>query len=184
MTNLNDKVILLRALEPADAELLYEWENAPDLWQFGDRRAPLSLTQLRDYVANYDADPLRAGQLRLMVSLVATGETVGAVDIFDVDVLNGRASVGILIAAGQRGRGYATRALKLLARYCRDSLSLHQLWCTIAAGNHASRGLFTKSGYKVCGHLRSWLRTADSYEDAYILQKFLVKAPASEQLPF
>lgn len=36
----NDRV-RLRALEPEDLELLYRWENDPELWEVGNTLAPL-----------------------------------------------------------------------------------------------------------------------------------------------
>ena len=184
MTNLNDGTIYLRALEPDDAAILYEWENDPSVWQYGDRRAPLSMTQLRDYALNYDADPIRAGQLRLVVALCATDEAVGCIDLYEIDATNARAGVGVLTEKGRRGKGYALRALQLLCRYARVTLSLHQLWCNVSEENTASRGLFKKCGFETCGRLRSWLRRGDRYADAYFMQRMLVREEASERLPF
>ena len=54
----------LRALEPEDAAIMLQWENDRDGWQYSDTVAPLSGHQVREYIANYDADPFSAGQLR------------------------------------------------------------------------------------------------------------------------
>ena len=59
----------LRALEPGDVDTLYLWENSPDMWEYGFFIAPYSRHQLWEYVRDYDADPLRSGQLRLMIDV-------------------------------------------------------------------------------------------------------------------
>ena len=164
---------MLRALEPQDALLLYEWENDPHIWAQGCTLAPYSLKQLRDYTENYDGDIYSARQLRLMIVADDTGETVGTVDLYDFDPVNSRCGVGILVAPPYRRKGYALKALEDVAEYCRTRLSLHQLWCVAGADNEASRSLFTRAGYKASGCLQSWLRTADRYTDAYIYQFIL-----------
>lgn len=170
---LTDGTITLRALEPIDVDTLYRWENDPRLWNVGVTLAPYSRKQLWDYVDNYDGDIFAAKQLRLMVELNESRETIGTLDLCDFDAANSRCAVGILIASPFQHQGYGLRTLELAARYCREVYSLHQLYCTIAADNKASRGLFVKAGYTISGRLRSWLRTAGSYTDAYIYQKFL-----------
>lgn len=164
---------MLRALEPTDAYLLYEWENDPGVWTLGCTLAPYSLRQLQDYISTYDGDIYSARQLRLMIVADDSGLPVGTVDLYDFDAPNSRCGVGILVAPPYRRKGYALRALDEVAEYCRTRLSLHQLWAVAAADNEASRRLFSRAGFTPSGRLRSWLRTAGRYTDAYILQRML-----------
>lgn len=170
---LTDGTISLRALEPIDVDTLYRWENDPELWSVGITLAPYSRKQLWDYINNYDADIYAAKQLRLMISLISTNETIGTIDLYEFDAANSRCAVGILIAAAFQHCGYGHKALELTAAYCRKAYSLHQLYCTIGADNLPSRNLFEKAGYKISGRLKSWLKTGGSYSDAYLYQKFL-----------
>ena len=166
--------VILRALEPEDVAPLYEWENLDESFLTGDKAAPYSLQQLTDYVLNYDADIFSARQLRLMITDAETRESVGCVDLYDFDPVNSRAGVGIIIAPGLRKHGYGASALASLASYCRDVLSIHQLYAIVGADNHPSRTLFESCGYKISGRLRSWLRRAGKYSDAYFYQLLLV----------
>lgn len=176
---LSDGIISLRALEPIDVDTLYHWENDPGLWSAGVTLAPYSRKQLWDYVNNYDGDIFSAKQLRLMIDLHPACDnpdsrvTIGTLDLFDFDAANSRCGVGILIAAPYQRQGYGLRALELASRYCRGVYSLHQLHSIVSADNVASRGLFEKAGYSISGRLRSWLRNANRYTDAYFYQKFL-----------
>ncbi len=171
---ISDSIIQLRALEPSDVDVLYIWENDSRYWPTGNTRAPLSRFQLSEYVNNYDSNPYSAGQLRLMIADVETGEPMGAVDIYDFDSMSGRAGVGVFVAERYRGKGVASRALRLLGRYCREMLTMHQLWSIVAVTNIASRRLFEQSGYKISGCLKSWIRQPGGvYTDAYIMQRML-----------
>lgn len=169
---MSERPITLRALEPIDVDTLYRWENDPAVWDVGCTLAPYSRKQLWDYVDSYDGDIFSARQLRLMIAL-PTGETIGTADLYDFDPANSRCAVGILIAPEHRHKGYALLALDMLADHCRRLYSLHQLYCITGADNIASRSLFEKAGYTISGRLRSWLRSANTYTDAYIYQKML-----------
>lgn len=170
-------MIKLRALEPIDVDTLYRWENDPAVWDAGSTLAPYSRKQLWDYIDSYDGDIYSAKQLRLMITVPISdsdkNETVGTVDLYDFDATNSRCAVGILISPQYRRKGYALAALDAIAQYCKTRLSLHQLYCIAGAANHPSRALFEKAGYGISGRLRSWLRSADTYTDAYIYQKML-----------
>lgn len=168
--NITGSIVALRALEPSDVDRLYLWENDPEVWQFGDRRAPLSRHQLWEYATTYDADPIRAGQIRFMITLSATGEVVGAIDLFDIEATSGRGQVGILVGKDYRGRGYGASALGMLCSYAATQLGLHQLWSITSAMNAAARATFERCGFKISGRLRSWQKTGARYEDAYIYQ--------------
>ena len=163
--------VRLRALEPTDVDLLYRWENDPGVWPYGCTLAPYSRKQLWEYIDTYVADPFATRQLRLMITLGTTGEAVGTVDLYDVDAANSRAGVGIFITPEYRHSGLATMALLRLVEYCRDRLSLHQLYAVIAVDNQPSRRLFEACGFAPSGRLKSWLKTASSYRDAYLYQQ-------------
>ena len=131
----------------------------------------MSRQMLSEYVANYSADPFAQGQLRLIID--AGGETAGMVDLYDVDAINRRAGVGIVVEASMRRRGISREALERLADYCASALGLHQLYAVVAADNEASRALFAACGYRTAGCLRSWVRVGRRYVDAYIYQLML-----------
>lgn len=163
--------IYLRALEPEDVDRIYLWENTPGMWRHGFAAAPLSRHQIWQYVQNYDADPFSAGQLRLMIS--DGMDAVGAVDLYEVDVRNRRAMVGIMVAPGKRRCGVARAALRALERYCFEVLGLEQLAATVECGNEPSRRLFSAAGYDETATLPRWFRVGAESSDAVIYRKFL-----------
>ncbi len=171
---LNDGLIELRAVEPADVDILFLWENDEESWHYGSNRAPLSRHQLWNYATGYDADPVKAGEVRFVITDAITGEAVGCVDLTDIDVLNSRAQCGIYIGKAYRGMGFGSNALRSICEYAGATLSLHQLWAVIGRENICSTAIFEKCGFKSCGCLRSWIKKRTSFEDALIYQKLLV----------
>lgn len=190
--------VRLRALEPEDVDRLYIWENDRDMWPFGRTRAPLSRHQLWEYATNYDANPFAAGQLRLIIEHATAPDNAipqssqssqytqssqnsqsslipcGIIDLYDIDPVNSRAMVGIMVAPRWRSRGIATRALELVGEYCRDILGLATIASEVASDNLPSIRLFgEKAAYRQVGERPSWYRRGDSFVSALLFQKQL-----------
>ncbi len=166
--------IKLRALEPEDVELLYRWENDPEIWGVSDTLLPFSRQTLRRFIEEQAYDIYRTRQTRFIVETAGepSRRPVGAIDLFDFDPYHLRAGVGILIYGREdRGKGYAADAVELLAEYGFRVLGLHQLHCNIPADNAASIALFEKCGFRLCGTKREWLRTETGWRDELIYQR-------------
>ena len=163
--------IKLRALEPEDLELLYEWENNNAYWMISNTMTPFSKFTLKRFLKHSHKNIYETGQLRLMIELIDEKITIGTIDLFDFDPFHKRAGIGILIAdEAQRRKGYASMALKCVIDYCFTTLQLHQLYCNILANNCESMDLFQKLGFVRIGVKKEWVKTADGYLDEHMFQ--------------
>ena len=142
--NLEGRTTRLRALEPGDIELMYAWENDTQIWGVSGTLAPFSRHTLERFIEGQQFDIFQTRQQRLIIE-TPEGLPVGALDLFDLDPVNLRAGVGILI----------------------------QLWCSVEAGNAASLALFRHAGFSETGIRKEWLRLADGFHDEVFLQKIL-----------
>lgn len=171
--NICNDILMLRALEPTDLDVLYRWENDVDLWHTSATITPFSRKQLWDYIENYDGDIFRSRQLRLMIEDVTSKNVIGTIDLYDFDPVNSRANVGILIDKAYQGLGYGAKALSLLEDYCREFIQLHQLVVIIAINNEKSINLFSSLNYLQTGILLDWLNVNGDFCDAHIYQKII-----------
>jgi diamine N-acetyltransferase len=172
---MEDTTISIRALEPTDIDLLYDWENDPEVWHLGNTIAPFSRFVLEQYLVNSHEDIFSTKQLRLMIEYndgENTAEAVGSIDLFEFEPLHRRVGIGILIAREHRRKGYAKQALKLMLDYCYNTLNIHQVFCNIEADNHESIRLFTKLGFVECGHKKQWLWRNHVWVDEIMYQHF------------
>lgn len=176
MALLQDEHVRLRALELEDLPFLYRWENDTDLWALGATVAPYSRHALTEYLAEARRDIYETRQLRLIIetpppSPSALPQTIGLVDLFDLDVHNRRAAVGILLVPDHRGKGLGAAALRLLSDYAFRFLHLHQLYAHVLADNAESLALFRRCGYRPSGHLSEWLiHPSGRFTDVLLLQ--------------
>jgi diamine N-acetyltransferase len=167
----NDR-IRLRALEPEDLDALYKWENDSSVWSSGSTTSPYSRYVLKEYISQSHLTIYDRKQLRLMIELQETGKAVGMVDIYDFDLHNRKAGVGILLDAKFQKSGIATEAIKLLANYAFSFLKIHQLYAYVDVTNEASKALFIRCGFIVSGTLFDWISTKDGFTNVLILQCF------------
>lgn len=171
MAYLSGENTYLRAIEPEDLDILYRWENDSTLWIHGCTLAPFSKFTLREYIQNSCYDIYQTRQLRMMVVLKETDETVGMVDLFDIDPHHGRAAVGIFIAPEHQRKSLGQESLQLMCEYAFKFLHLHQLYAHILQDNKNSLKLFSKSGFISCGLLGEWIKTENGYKNVVVMQR-------------
>ncbi len=165
--------ISLRALEPDDVELLYNWENNRDIWKISNTQVPFSKYILQKYIENSHLDIYQTRQLRMMIDIESEAgkRSIGCIDLFDFEPFHARAGIGVLIAREKdRSRGYAKKALGEIIQYAFNYLKLHQLYCNITSDNSASLKLFENAGFRIIGTKRDWIKDTGGYIDEIILQ--------------
>jgi diamine N-acetyltransferase len=167
---LSGDIVCLRAIEPADADLLYQWENDETAWYLSNTITPFSRFVIDQYIMDSQLDIFTTKQLRLMIETTADKKTVGSIDLFDFDPHHQRAGIGIMIAKEFRNQQLASEALKLLIEYSFSTLNLHQLYCNILADNEISLQLFKKQHFEIIGNKRQWIKIKEQWMDEYLLQ--------------
>ena len=177
MNILETQRIKIRALEPEDIEVLYKWENDTDVWKISSNISPLSKYVLKEFIKNQNYDLLDSKQMRLVIERKQDGCPLGTLDLFDIDMYNRRAEIGILIySKNENGKGYATEAINTMTTYCFDRLDLKQLYCSILSENHRSIELFKRCGFVATGTKKNWRKTIDGWSDEIFMQKINDKA--------
>ncbi len=176
---LTGKNIKLRAIEPTDLDLLYEWENNEEIWLVSGTLAPFSRLVLGQYLANAHLDIYAHKQVRFLIEIVSSRKRIGCIDLFDFDPKNKRAGVGLLIGdKTERAKGYASEALSLLEGYVFEVLDLHQLHCNITVDNEPSVHLFKNHHFEITGRKTDWIYNNGEWLDEYSLQ--LLKREANK----
>lgn len=168
---LTGEKVRLRAMEPADVDLLIQWENCTANWEVSGTIAPYSRSAMETFIKHSELTVFQTGQLRLMIESRSNTSTIGTIDLFDFDAFHRRAGVGILIALPeQRNQGIASESLQLLKEYAFGHLGLHQLYCNILSDNSVSIKLFKAAGFTISGNQHDWIRINNTYKDLYFMQ--------------
>ena len=156
--------IRLRALESADLELLYLWENDPEIWRVSETISPLSRERLAALIRDQVYDLYATRQMRLMIDV--DDVAVVCVDLFNFEPLHRRFGVGILIYAEEhRRKGYAREVIEQVKDYARNTLDLKQIWVNIDEDNPASIALFESCGFVLSARRKEWINRAGKFID-------------------
>ena len=170
----------LRAVEPEDVDMLLRWENDSNHWWLGASITPFSRATLLKF-ATGDHDLYRDRQLRFMLDHKnAQGDwcSVGAIDVYDFDVRNLRAGIGVIVDEPERRKGHASVGLNLIENYTDELLGLHLIYAEVPAKHEASRNLFLQAGYQECELRKQWIKGAEGWEDVVLMQLFNQKSVA------
>jgi ribosomal-protein-serine acetyltransferase len=93
------------------------------------------------------------------------GQLVGAIDLHDIDWQNAHARIGYWLDKEHTRQGIMTRAVRVMTEYAFEALGLHRIEIHVATGNHASRRVPERLGYRLEGILREVQLLHGAYHD-------------------
>jgi RimJ/RimL family protein N-acetyltransferase len=167
---LADGVIALRLWTPVDVAVIAAAYQDPAIWRFSwphDR--PYTVEDAHAYLV--ESARLRSAGRALELAVASVGgpdEPLGVVSLYDVDRDQARAWLGYWIVPAARGRGVATRAARLLARWGFDALGLARIELTCGPDNHISQRVAERCGFTREGLLRSHIRFKGGRRDTVV----------------
>lgn len=168
---LKGKLISLRALEPSDAEILYQWENNRKLWTVSYTQIPFSKFTIEEFVNAAHNDIYTNKQLRLMIHSNAENISVGIIDLFEFEIQHARSGLGIYINETSQRSGFASEALELIKLYCFETLLLKQIYVHVGENNAASLALFEKAGFQKTALKKCWNKIGlNTFENVWFMQ--------------
>jgi diamine N-acetyltransferase len=165
-------MIMVELVVPKKSDLnnLISWENDLLNSEFTDFPKFYTKDQWVEFLSS-SHDLFLNNQLRYMIK--TEREVVGCIDIFDYDLVNSRAGVGIFIDSKWRKKGLAFKAIEQLKIKASSEFLLNQLYATIYSSNKNSLNLFKSSGFVINGTKKQWVRRQEQFEDVHFLQCFL-----------
>lgn len=171
MQILENRTIRLRAPEPEDIDVLYNWENNSEIWNLSNTLTPFSKYTLKKFIESAKSDIYELKQSRFIIELKSESRPVGAIDLYDFDPYHLRAGIGILIAStDDRNKGYAGEAIQTLINYCFTLLGLRQVFCSITEDNQESLRLFIRQGFVITGQKKDWIKSGEQWLTEFFLQ--------------
>jgi len=161
---LTGRAVRLRPVEPEDVELIHSWYVDADTARLAGER-PRSLAarrrRLEQAVTEQGADPYAFMIVRLEGEL-----PVGRIDLFEIDHVNGSASLGLTIATQDRRKGPGHRAIEILVRFGFEELRLERIWLDTDSENTVARRLHTSIGFVLEAYQRHRYVQEGSFIDA------------------
>ena len=168
---LGNETLRLRAFRQDDAHNLHaavresiaelsEWLSWCD--------AGYSIADSQQFLEGRAAAFQNDGEYSFAILERTTGRFVGATGINQIDAAALRANLGYWLRTSAGGRGYATQAARLVARWGFESLKLERIEIVAATGNVASQRVAERVGAKREAIARNRLRVHGVQHDAVV----------------
>ncbi len=157
----------IRPLEAGDAAELYALVRAnPDLEEWMPWAAEQDLAATERFIAAAE-EQLRDGN-GFQAAIEPEEEIVGVVGLHTIDWVNRNTSIGYWLAAGARGRGLMTNAVRALLDHAFHTLELHRIEIHCAPENRPSRAIPERLGFREEAHLRETELVGGRYLDSVV----------------
>jgi RimJ/RimL family protein N-acetyltransferase len=159
--------VYLRAAERDDIPRFVAWLNDFRTSRTLGRWAPLSIPMEEAWYERMVADQGKGGYL-FTACLLVDDRPIGNVGLFDLDLVNGSAGLGIMIGEpGDRGRGHGTDMLEALVAFGFGSLRLERIWLDVYDFNPGARRVYERVGFQHEGVMRHAFFREARFVDAH-----------------
>jgi RimJ/RimL family protein N-acetyltransferase len=157
---LTDDALALRPWGPEDLPNLLAAAADPVVHRYR-YSLPVGADEARAWLAAVEHDRLSGERIELAITTADAPEAVGSIALWGFHRRNRAAMVSYWLAPGGRGRGRATRAVRLMAGWAFDVLGQQRLALQVEVQNLASQHVAERCGFHREGQLRSHQQLRD-----------------------
>src|SRR4051812_26637272 len=149
---LSDGVVTIRHLDPADAPAYVKaFADDPTLAKMIGSETDPTVAEVERQAREVPHGQVTA----LTIADAGTSEFLGGIGLYRINERHRRGEVGFWLTPQARGRGVASRAVRLITTWAFDSLGFERVELTTTPDNAATRALAIKLGFKEEGTMRS-----------------------------
>ena len=157
--------VTLRAIEKRDVEFLRSLRNRPDMRKYLASHMPISEIEQAGWYERTASDPHK----KVFMVDAPTGETVGYVQLSQIDYKNRSVEVGIHLGPAAQGKGYGRDAFHALMRFAFEEMNMHRVYLYVFDFNERAIGLYEKLGFREEGRLRDSIFQDGRYWDIVVM---------------
>lgn len=162
------RLVRLRAREPEDEPLLYQWFNDSEVTQHLTIRYPLSHAQEREFIEG--ASRIGYNHASFGVETIAERRLIGGLELGKVSPENRSALLGIAIGDKKFwDGGYGTDAMRVLCRFGFEMMNLHRIELEVFSENARAAHVYEKVGFRLEGTRRSAVFKSGRYQDVHVM---------------
>ena len=161
-----DDVIRLRAMESNDWESFYinRFDTPARRILNYEVELPPTVEEAQSLTEKFGNFKEGTGRL-MFVAETLEGENIAALNLNSIDMKNGTFSIGMQVDRENRGKGYGTRAMRIVLRYAFMELRLNKFNVSVMQGNIGSYTMMKKLGCVEEGVRRQVVYTEGKYWD-------------------
>lgn len=154
---LTDGVVTLRPLRPDDTDAIHELHALPDVVATSVPPVTPDRAKIEARCAHAASRWLAGERADLVILDAASGTIAGDIGLYYQEPQTGQAMIGYSMLPAWRGRGYATRAARLVSRWAFGTAGIARLVAGTMPTNVGSQRVLEKAGFQREGFQRARL---------------------------
>jgi RimJ/RimL family protein N-acetyltransferase len=154
---LTDGVVRVRVIADADLPAITDACQDPEIARYTTVPSPYQRHHAREWQQRAAAGMAAGTDVGAVVADADTDEVLGSVGLHAIDPATGRCAGGYWVAPQERGRGIATRGMRLLCGYAARELGVDRIELWIEPENVASQRVAEAVGFRREGLMRSFM---------------------------
>lgn len=162
------KNLHLRPLEKTDLPFLHKLHNDVAIMRLFFEEPYETFRELEDLFEKH----IHNSWERRFVIENAEGEQLGVLSLLEIDEINRRAEIDIIIDKEYQGRGYGKEGFILGTKYAFDILNLFKVTLWVLPDNIAARKIYTYVGFKKEATLKKEYFVNGNYVDVHQMCMF------------
>ncbi|MGH8777637.1 spermidine N1-acetyltransferase [Paraburkholderia sp.] len=143
MTTERHTDLTLRPLERDDLRFVHGLNNDAKIMRYWFEEPYETFSELSQLYDQHVHDQRE----RRFVAIDVTGQTVGLVELIELDYIHRRGEFQIIIAPRAQGHGYASIATKLAVDYAFSVLNMRKIYLIVDKSNAAAIHVYEKWGF-------------------------------------
>lgn len=149
---LNDGLLGLFPFEEADSEAYRDWVNNEEFATLLGRATPVTESNHQNWYRSITQNP---NTVVFAVKNLEDKRYLGNVWLHNIHWINRNGELRVLLGAEEaQGKGFGTRACRLLVKFAFQKLGLRKVYLYVSAVNPRAAGAFEKAGFQVEGELK------------------------------
>lgn len=153
----------LRALEKADLLFLHQLHNNYKTMNYFFEEPFETVRELEDL---YEKHVHNSTERRFVLEERSTGVSVGVLSLVEIDEINRKCEIDIIIDERYQGKGYGKQGFILGVKYGFDVLNIFKMYLVLLAHNEPGRRVYQFAGFKKEGRLKKEFFLNGEYVDA------------------
>jgi len=147
--------ILLKKVDLADAEDLYEILTNENLFKYRTGNPLKNLAAVKNVIGHYERDFNKHKTIYLGIYLSAgNNKLVGIAEIYDFDYKAERVEIGYTVNDNYWGKGIATKATALMLDFLFDIIGVNSIQASVMPANEKSKKVLERCSFTHDGTLR------------------------------
>ena len=152
----------LRALEKADLIFLHRLHNSYKTMNYFFEEPFETLRELEDLYEKYVHNTT---ERRFIIEEIETGSSVGVLSLIEIDEINRKCEIDIIIDDKFQGRSFGKQGFVLGVKYAFDILNLYKVYLLLLPNNTPGLSIYQFAGFKKECRLRKEFFRNGEYVD-------------------